>query len=250
MKIRRPSMLGAVSLLAALVVLTTSGCAAWRIKQSVELTRLSEPFQASPLGARATLLVVGDSTGVGTGASSSAASLAGLIARDHPSLKIVNRSKDGARLADIAGQLDLPGGERFDAILVLGGGNDVIRLTPYASLEESIARVAALARTQARLVVLMPSGNVGSAPFFFPPWSWLMTQRSKTLHRFVREVANDNGAFYVNLYKDKSEDPFARRPDELNAIDGLHPSDAGYRLWYDELNSQANFSRRLGDLVR
>lgn len=250
MKIRRPSMLGAVSLLAALVVLTTSGCAAWRIKQSVELARQSEPFQASPLGARATLLVVGDSTGVGTGASSSAASLAGLIARDHPSLKIVNRSKDGARLADIAGQLDLPGRERFDAILVLGGGNDVIRLTPYASLEESIARVAALARTQARLVVLMPSGNVGSAPFFFPPWSWLMTQRSKTLHRFVREVANDNGGFYVNLYKDKSEDPFARRPDELNAIDGLHPSDAGYRLWYDELNSQANFSRRLGDLVR
>lgn len=250
MKIRRPSMLGAVALIATLVVLTTSGCAAWRIKQSVELARQSEPFQASPLGARATLLVVGDSTGVGTGASSSAASLAGLIARDHPSLKIVNRAKDGARLADIAGQLDVPGGERFDAILVLGGGNDVIRLTPDAPLEESIARVAALARTQARLVVLMPSGNVGSAPFFFPPWSWLMTQRSKTLHRFVREVANDNGALYVNLYKDKSEDPFARRPDELNAIDGLHPSDAGYRLWYAELNSQADFSKRLGDLVR
>ncbi|MDP2819885.1 MAG: SGNH/GDSL hydrolase family protein [Polaromonas sp.] len=233
------------------------------------------------------------------------ASLAGLIARDHPSLKIVNRAKDGAKLADIARQLDMPGDERFDAILVLGGGNDVIRLTPASSLEENIARVAALARTQARLVVLMPSepgrqkgrrlqsgragpfftgflphsygyeaanpaktvlagatfrfdafcrpdssGNVGSAPFFFPPWSWLMTQRSKTLHRFVREVASDNGALYVNLYKDKPEDPFAQRPDELNAKDGLHPSDAGYRLWYAELNTQVDFSRRLAALAR
>ncbi len=249
MKLRRPSVLGTVSLLAALVVLTTSGCAAWRIKQSAELARQSEPFQASPVGAGASLLVVGDSTGVGTGASSPAASLAGLIARDHPSLKIVNRAKDGAKFADIARQLELPG-ERFDAILVLGGGNDVIRLTPYAPLEENIARVAALARTQARLVVLMPSGNVGSAPFFFPPWSWLMTQRSQTLHRFVGEVASDNGALYVNLYKDKSEDPFAQRPDELNAKDGLHPSDAGYRLWYAELNTQADFSRRLAALVR
>lgn len=250
MKLRRPSTLATVSLLAALVVLTTSGCTAWRIKQSVELARQSEPFQASPPGAGVTLLVVGDSTAVGTGASSPATSLAGLIARDHPSLRIVNRAKDGAKFADITRQLDGAGGERFDAVLVLGGGNDVIRLTPYAPLEENIARVAALARTQARLVVLMPSGNVGSAPFFFPPWSWLMTQRSKTLHRFVREVANDNGAIYVNLYKEKSEDPFAQRPDELNARDGLHPSDAGYRLWYAELNSQADFSRRLAGLAR
>lgn len=250
MKIRRPSMLGTVSILAALVVLTTSGCAAWRIKQSAELARQSEPFQTSPSGAGATLLVVGDSTGVGTGASSPASSVAGLIARDHPYLKVVNRSADGAKFADIARQLESPAGERFDAILVLGGGNDVIRLTPYAPLEESIARVAALARTQARLVVLMPSGNVGSAPFFFPPWTWLMTERSKALHTMVRQVAADNGALYVNLFKDKAEDPFAQRPDELNAKDGLHPSDAGYQLWYGELERQANLSSRLTALKR
>ncbi|MDO9358618.1 MAG: GDSL family lipase, partial [Polaromonas sp.] len=125
MKIRRPSMLGTVSILAALVVLTTSGCAAWRIKQSAELAKQSEPFQVSPAGASATLLVVGDSTGVGTGASSPATSVAGLIARDHPFLKVVNRSTDGAKYADIARQLEGPAGERFDAILVLGGGNDV-----------------------------------------------------------------------------------------------------------------------------
>lgn len=250
MKIRRPSMLGIVSLAAAVVVLTTSGCAAWRIKQAAELARQSEPFQASPPNAGASLLVVGDSTAVGTGASSPASSLAGLIARQHPRLKIVNRASDGARYEDIARQLEAAAGERFDAILVLGGGNDVIRLTPYAPLEEHIARVGALARTQAGLVVFMPSGNVGSAPFFFPPWSWLMTQRSRTLHGFVQQIAADNGALYVNLFKEKRDDPFAQRPDELNARDGLHPSDAGYRLWHAELDSQADLARRLAALQR
>lgn len=250
MKIRRPSLLGAVSLVAALAVLTTSGCAAWRIKQAAELARQSESFQASPPNAGASLLVVGDSTAVGTGASSPASSLAGLIAHQHPRLKIVNRAADGAKYQDIVHQLEGVADERFDAILVLGGGNDVIRLTPYASLEENIARVGSLARTQAKLVVFLPSGNVGSAPFFFPPWSWLMTQRSRALHGMVRQVAADNGALYVNLFKEKQDDPFAQRPDELNARDGLHPSDAGYRLWFAELGSQADLGRRLTELQR
>ena len=252
MKIHRPHIVGALSVLAALVLLATSGCAAWRIKQSLALARDSEPFQTSPAGARAALLVVGDSTAVGTGASSPAASVPGLIARDHPQLRIVNRAKDGARFADIVGQLEAAGDERFDAVLVLGGGNDVIRLTREAVLAQQVDRAVALAlaRTRAGVVVLMPSGNVGSAPFFFPPWSWLMTARSKQLHQLAREAARSQGALYVNLFKEKADDPFAQRPDELNAKDGLHPSDAGYRIWYGELNAQADFSTRLAALRR
>lgn len=245
MKIRRSPVLLAVSVIAALTVLGASGCAAWRIKQSAELVRQSEPFEASPAQPVATLLVVGDSTGVGTGATSPAQSLAGLIAQNHPRLQIVNRAKDGARFADIARQLEAVGNQRFDAILVLGGGNDVIRLTGQEALQQAVVRTAQLARTHAKLVVIMPSGNVGNVPFFFAPVSWLMSQRSRDLHKLVRQTAADNGALYVNLYKEKDKDPFAQRADELNAKDGLHPSDAGYRVWYSELNAQADFSNRL-----
>lgn len=248
MQFRRSPVLAAISVLAVLMLLGTSGCAVWRIKQSVDLARQSEPFQASPPGATATLLVVGDSTAVGTGASSPASSLAGLISRNHSQLKIVNRAKDGARFADIAGQLDTAGSERFDVILILGGGNDVIRFTGDEVLAYEAERAVALAHSRAGVVVIMPSGNVGSAPFFYPPWSWLMTARSKKLHSMVRQAAASHGALYVNLFKEKADDPFAQRPDELNARDGLHPSNAGYRLWYDELNTQADFSRRLAAL--
>ena len=228
---------------AALAIAAVAGQAAWRIKQSAELARQSEPLQASPAGATVSLLIAGDSTAVGTGATSAASSVAGLIARNHPHLRIVNRASDGARFADIARQLQ--GDERFDAVLVLGGGNDVIRLTGQDALAQDIARVARLATARAPLVVIMPPGNVGNAPFFMAPLSWLMAKRSRAMHGLVRQAAADHGAIYVSLYKDKADDPFAQRPDELNARDGLHPSDAGYRLWYDALNAQAGLAERL-----
>lgn len=250
MKPRRSKVLPALTVIAVLAVLGTSGCAVWRIKQAAQLARQSEPFDVSPTHPVASLLVVGDSTGVGTGASAPAMSLAGLIAHAHPRVRIVNAAQDGAKFADIVSQLEALGDQQFDAVLVLGGGNDVIRFTGHAALERAVVRTAQLARAHADLVVMMPSGNVGNAPFFFAPLSWLMSQRSRDLHQLVRQAAADHGALYVNLYKEKAEDPFAQWADALNAKDGLHPSDAGYRVWYAELNAQADLSNKLAALAR
>ncbi len=90
----------------------------------------------------------------------------------------------------------------------------------------------------------MPAGNVGNAPFFFAPASWLMTDRARRLHGFVRESATRHGAVVVNLFKEQGDDPFAQTPG-LNAVDGLHPSDAGYRLWRDELLAQSGWAALL-----
>lgn len=234
---------GTLGVLAVLAVAAGVGRAAWRIRQSLGLMRESRPLQAFPPGATARLLIVGDSTAVGTGASCAANSLAGLIARRHPHLAIVNRGVDGARFADIARQLDRR--EQFDAILVLGGGNDVMRMTGRQALAHSIAKAVELARAQARQVMVMPPGNVGNAPFLFAPLTWMMARRTKFLHDLVRQAADACGAVYVNLYYDKADDPFAQRPDEYIAADGLHPSDAGYRIWYDALNTQAGLANRL-----
>ncbi|MES2785773.1 MAG: GDSL-type esterase/lipase family protein [Pseudomonadota bacterium] len=236
-----------LALLAAAVLVVSAGCTVWRVNDAKALAKASEPFQAEPAGATASILIIGDSTAVGTGASAPPRSIAGLIAQSRPGLRVVNRATDGARYADFAAQLQQDT-QKFDTVLVLGGGNDVIRLTSEGELRQSVDTVAELAARRGKRVILMPPGNVGNAPFFFVPASWLMTRRSQTLHGLVRDAATRTGATYVNLYKPKALDPFAQRPGELHASDGLHPSDAGYREWMSELNRQAQLDTTLAAL--
>lgn len=225
----------ALWLAAAGAVLLTSGCAVWRIKQSVALARQSAPWSQNPADASLQLLIVGDSTAVGTGATTPQNSLAGLIGQAHPRWTIHNRARDGARFADVAQQL---GGDiHFDLVLVQAGGNDVIRLGSTEATRRDIDRVADLARLRGKRVVWMPAGNLGNAPLFFPPLSWWMTQRSRSTHAAVRSAAQRTGAVYVNLFHARSSDPFVSDP-ALTARDGLHPSDAGYRLWWQLLSAQ------------
>ncbi|MEO7762425.1 MAG: GDSL-type esterase/lipase family protein [Casimicrobiaceae bacterium] len=224
-------------------VLLAAGCAFYRIDEARTLAAASEPFSVAPTSAGARLLIVGDSTGVGTGASSPAMSVAGQLSSRLPALAIDNVAANGARFADVVAQLDAAGARRYDAVLIMAGGNDVMRLTAETKLRREIEDAAGRATKIAPMVIFMPSGNVGNAPFFFPPVSWWMSARSRLLHGIVREAAARNGAAYVNLYQPKETDPFAKEPKRLHAADGLHPDDAGYRLWLHELVTQSPVER-------
>lgn len=133
----------------------------------------------------------------GIGASTAGISVAGLIARQHPDMRIVNRAPVGLKLADIAHQLVSP--QRFDLILIpiLGGGKDAIRLTAGAALQASVGRALQLASDPASTVVLMPAENVGSIPFFPQPLAWLMRKPSIVLHAIARSSAANVSAIYV-----------------------------------------------------
>ena len=241
---QRQAVKWAVAVAALAALAAAAGCTAWHISDSKQLARESAPFQSRPANEQASLLIIGDSTAVGTGASSPAASVAGLIGAEHKNLRIDNRAVDGAKYADFVQQLQHVEGN-YDAVLVLGGGNDVIRFTSEDNLRASIFNAADLARQHSRTVILMPPGNVGNAPFFFAPASWWMDKRSRTLHELVRQAAQRTDATYVDLYKKRSEDPFALHPREMHARDGLHPSDAGYRLWFSELQQQGRIEQAL-----
>ena len=143
------------------------------------------------------LLIVGDSTALRTGASGPQANVAGLLAQAFPQLLIDNRAQDSATFADLQSQLS--GNDHSDMVLVMAGGNDVIRLRGMDALRRDVERITQRARQRAGVVVLMPAGNVGNAPFCIAPVSWLMTWRSRQLHALVRNAASRNNALYANL---------------------------------------------------
>lgn len=70
----------------------------------------------------------------------------------------------------------------------------------------------------------------------------------RRLHVFVSEAASRHGAVVVGLLREHADDPFVHWP-ALNAADGLHPSDAGYRVWLGELLAQAALPQRLSSAL-
>ncbi len=231
--------------------LLLAGCMAWRLGEARALAAASEPFQQQPDAPLLHLLVVGDSTGVGTGASQPSRSVAGLLGTAHPRLAVHNRARDGARFDELPRQLAAASGQAlaagYDIVLVSAGGNDVIRGTDEAALARHIDQAFAAARTRLApggLLLVQAPGMVGHAPFFLPPVSTLMNRRAEQLHAAVRQAAARHGVQVVDMARSREDDPFVQRP-ELNASDGLHPSDAGYQVWHDELLAQSDLATRL-----
>jgi lysophospholipase L1-like esterase len=167
--------------LGAIALVGACAQAGARFNRSVALAKASEPYQRTPGSPSLRVLVVGDSTAVGTGATTPRASVAGRIGNDFPEVEILNLGAAVARLAGVVRQLEGVAVARFDVILIQAGGNDVLRLASARTLAADWDRVIAAAAARAPRVLVMPAGNVGTAPFFFfPPVSWIMTSRARS----------------------------------------------------------------------
>jgi hypothetical protein len=129
----------------------------------------------------ATVLILGDSTGVGVGARLPEESIAGLLAADYPDADIVNVAVSGTRVAGAIAQVRtcLDAGLRFDLALLHVGGNDVVVDTPLNQLAADCDRLLqGLGQLAARTVWLGPP-DLGLAPLFPRPYAWVMASRSR-----------------------------------------------------------------------
>lgn len=201
------------------------------IERSRNIVAPAEAFEQEPTQPVGALLVVGDSTALGAGADEPGQSVAGRLGTRFPGLRIRNLAVDGARLADVAAQLDSVGTERFDMVLIMAGGNDVLRFTPLARLRVEATRVNAGAMAIARHVAWMPPGNLGAVPLWYWPMSRIIQRRSRRVRAALVEIAASMCAIYVDLYHPVEVDPFAVDAKRFLAADGVHPSSAGYCYW-------------------
>ncbi len=187
------------------------------------------------LGNSDAVLIVGDSTARGTGAQRPELSLAGRIGAALPQTRIVNLGENGARFSDVVRQLEEAPALPYRFVLVVAGANDVLRLVPPARVEQDVHAALDRAHELSSTVVLMALPNIGHAPILPWPLNDWYTRQARRVHRRVRLAAAQQGVPLVNLFFEGQDDPFAREPDRYIAQDGMHPSDEGYRLWFQTL---------------
>ena len=228
----------------ATVAGATLALGAWRWLQLLASARVGEDlaeravaFERQGKQHAPTVLVVGDSIAVGTGASRPEESIAGRISAAYPEVTIVNRARNGARTLDAIMQLADEAGTRYDVVLVHVGGNDVLRRTPLRALAPQVHALMHRARRLSHHVVVTTLPNVGLLPLFFPPFSWWLTRRARLVCALFAQEAKEHGVHYVDFFHPRATDPFSRNASRYFAGDRLHPSAECYAFVYETLMS-------------
>lgn len=184
-----------------------------------------------------TLLVLGDSTGVGVGAMRAEDSVAGRLASAIDATYVENRAVSGAVVADIAEQFSSAALTKYDIILIQVGGNDIVRFHDPKVTAEKLSSSIRVAVAHSNKTILMSAGNVGATTNFPEPIRPWYTKLTLRFHDAFGAMAAKEGAIYVNLYESPENDPFRADPEKYLAIDGFHPSSEGYGLWFERLEA-------------
>lgn len=197
----------------------------------------AKPYEALTTDFAKTLLILGDSTGVGSGASTPEESVAGRLSSYIGASYVENQAKNGAEVEDLTTQLQHLHLSRYDFILIQIGGNDILAFHSAKKTAYLLDKILD-SLPDAGKIVLMSAGNVGGAtliPFIVRPLYTYMTLR---LHKEFGKIAKKRGITYVNLYLPFAKDPFVQEPDKYLSGDGLHPSGEGYGVWFEQLKKE------------
>lgn len=208
------------------------------VKISTGLVAAARPFSVERGAGSPRLLVVGDSTAAGVGASDAAHTTSGYFAADYPQYSVTNLAVSGAKVADVLAQLR-SASSTYDLVIIQAGGNDVIRFTGLAQVRADYQSLLAEAKARSPRVIALSTGNIGEAPLFnFFPLNYIYEARTRAVRQIFMDEAAAAGVPYVDLFKEPGEpDPINQSPARYYAPDGLHLNDAGWQVWYQGIKA-------------
>jgi lysophospholipase L1-like esterase len=210
----------------------------WQFAKTIWLIVQVTPYEQKGTGDNPpAILVLGDSTGYGTGAGSGNKSIAGLLGAEFLRYSITNMSKNGRTIGEALDTIkSLPADQTYELILLQLGGNDILQKRPLAVVEGELRQLFLLAHQHSAQVVMLSCGNVGTAARFVHTAEAIeYDQLTRQFRALFTTVATEASGTYVDVFQEPDVDVFAQEPDVYLAIDGLHPSAAGYAVWYQKL---------------
>ncbi|MGI3187177.1 SGNH/GDSL hydrolase family protein [Nioella aestuarii] len=174
------------------------------------------------------LLILGDSSAAGVGASHQDNALSGqLISALSPHRRLTWRleAKTGATSRSALAALSTLPHDPFDVVLLVLGVNDVTSFAPLNRILPDRVRIAQeiAARFNTPQLIVTGIPPLSQFPLLPNPLRWILVQRAARLEPLLREQANAAGHSYL---------PFSMPMDpDLMAEDGFHPSARAYAHW-------------------
>lgn len=220
-----------ILVLSILILLFATGW--WKYVHTIVLLFQVSPYEQTVEGAPS-LLILGDSTGYGLGASASENTIAGRIGSEYPNYSLVNMSANQRTIGELAPVVDNLDGT-YKLILLQIGANDILQDNDLSTVEQQLRDVIQKLESHSEHILMMSSGNVGAASRFSAKESEKYERLTRQYRTMFTRVASTTPVVYIDLFAEPDADPFVSEPEVYLARDGLHPSDAGYGLWYQLL---------------
>jgi lysophospholipase L1-like esterase len=196
----------------------------------------THPFAAPHPTGEKRILILGDSTAVGAGASAPEDTIAGRLAHDFPKADIVNLGINGSRTKDVLRALKAVADQRFELVIASVGGNDIWHFGSLLKLERNLHALLQAAKAVASgPVILLLYNNIGSSPIFPSFMRQPLKRRGVLIQELFRSVAGKENVPCIELFSNDEDNPFLHEPNRFFSPDGVHPSSEGYRLWYHRM---------------
>lgn len=199
------------------------------------IVRVTPQYQQSGSGDKR-LLLLGDSTGYGTGASNRKETTAGRIGSKYAAVTIENNSVNGRTAVELLEVAKKVSGN-YDVILLQIGANDLLAGGSPESVVKTISNLVEILRPFSENVLVLTSGNIGAAWRFEGSKADQFASVSRQYDGLMREFSETSIFTFVSLWTEPATDPFVLEPRKYTAIDGLHPTSAGYDIWFKSLDT-------------
>lgn len=177
------------------------------------------------------ILVLGDSTGYGTGADKVEDTLLGRFAHDFPNVEVNNYAVNGSVTNNLIKQLEKVHDKNYNLTIISSGGNDTWKMTNLHDLERDLRIALSMAqKITGNNIALIIYNNSASGPVFPFFVRGLILKRTRLVNEIYTRVGTEFNLQTVPVFL-----PGEKCPSNFFSRDGLHPSSEGYRIMYIRL---------------
>lgn len=189
----------------------------------------SKPFERN--AGLPNILVYGDSTALGVGASSPDKSLIGLLGQYYKTASIKNHASLGLSISKIIHSFDKTAPS--DLIVIGCGGVDVLYLKSMQSIRRDIKNLLGIATKNGKRVVIITPLNIGLSKAF--PWFLRNFYKARSVK--VGKIFQNECSLYKNVSLSNNLSVSAKDVklilEKMISKDKLHPSDFGYQWAFE-----------------
>ena len=212
------------------------------IRISTWLVAKAQPYVLTSSTDWPSILVLGDSTAVGVWADTASDSTAGRLAKYIGAKRVEHHGVSWAIVADIGDQLTKIEKKEYDYILLQIGANDMVA---FHNLETVSRDYEVLLENlpKAKKLIVLSCGNLGWAKIFPRIMGVIYEHLSRSYHAKLWAIVAKHWGIYINLFEERSVDPFVLQPDVYLAADYFHPSSIWYAHWFSSIVKQIESSK-------